>query len=172
MWSIEEIAKLIKDVPDFPKKGILFKDITPVLSHHEAFVSLTRQFVRAIDPSVTHLAAIESRGFILGAAIAQHMNVGFLPVRKPGKLPRETYAQSYQLEYGEDTLEIHKDDLKAGDRVAIIDDVLATGGTAAATEALIKKTGATVLESHFLMEIEFLRGRDRLEAPVKSFMKV
>jgi adenine phosphoribosyltransferase len=162
VWTIEQIAKLVKDVPDFPKKGILFKDITPVLESHEAFLSLARHFARRIDPSARKILAIESRGFILGAAVAQHLNVGLVLVRKKGKLPRATLSQGYDLEYGTDHLEIHRDALTSGESVAIIDDVLATGGTAQAVAQLASRMDARVTGAHFMMEIAALKGRDKL----------
>lgn len=170
--SIAEISSLIKDVPDFPKPGILFKDITPVLESGLAFRSLVEHFVQTLAPETTKLAAIESRGFILASAIAQHRNLGVVLVRKPGKLPRESISHSYDLEYGQDCLEIHKDSFSPEDRVTIIDDVLATGGTAQAAEQLCQKAGAHILGSLFFMEISFLRGHQKLSHPYKAFLQV
>ena len=170
--TIDQISRLIKNVPDFPKAGIVFKDITPVLENSEAFRSMVKLLAERVHPQTTKLVAIESRGFILGAALAQYIDAGLVIVRKPGKLPRETIKKTYALEYGSDTLEIHKDALKPGDRVTIIDDVLATGGTAHAVEALCAEVGTQVLGHVFLMEIEFLKGHLRLQAPISSLIKV
>ncbi len=173
MWTVEQINQLIKDVPDFPKPGILFKDITPVLENHEAFVSVARQFVRGLPEGVEKIVAMESRGFIFGAAVCQHIDAGLVLVRKPGKLPRKTHSITYDLEYGSDTLEVHSDALKRGEKVVILDDVLATGGTALATQNLVQEMGAEILGFEFLMEIEALKGREKLTAaPVKSLIQV
>ncbi|MBT4761012.1 MAG: adenine phosphoribosyltransferase [Bdellovibrionaceae bacterium] len=171
--SIESIIELMVDVPDFPKPGILFKDITPVLGNHEAFVSLARQFYRSLEKpeEVSKIVAIEARGFILGAALAQHINAGLVLVRKPGKLPRERLSHTYDLEYGTDTLEIHKEDISPGDKVIIIDDVLATGGTAKATCDMCKKLGAEILGLHVLLEIEALKGREKIDVPLHVLAK-
>lgn len=170
--NIEKISAMIRDVPDFPKPGIVFKDITPVLESGEAFRSLARLLAEKIDPRTTKLVAIESRGFILGAAVAQHLKAGLVLVRKPGKLPRPTNRKAYALEYGQDAVEMHKDALSPSDYVTIIDDVLATGGTAHAVEELCRETGARISGHVFLMEIEFLKGREKLQAPVASLIKV
>ena len=166
--TIEQIKNLIREVPDFPKPGILFKDITPILENGAAFRSLSRHLAEQVAPGTEKIVAIESRGFILGAAVAQHLSCGLVLVRKPGKLPRPTLKESYALEYGTDTLEIHSDALCTGDKVTIVDDVLATGGTASAVERLCGKLGADVLGSVFLMEIPVLGGRSRLERNVYS----
>lgn len=166
--NIDQISRLIKVVPDFPKVGISFKDITPILENSEAFQSLAKHLAEKIHPQTDKIIAIESRGFILGAAVAQHLSCGMVLVRKPGKLPRATIRESYELEYGTDTLEIHKDALKPGDRVTIIDDVLATGGTASAVERLCERTGAQVLGSVFLMSIEPLNGKSKLKYPCQA----
>jgi adenine phosphoribosyltransferase len=168
--TIDQISRLIVDVPDFPKKGVMFKDITPVLENGEAFKNLILHMAESVNPQTTKLVAIESRGFILGAALAQHLTCGLVLVRKPGKLPRATEKESYELEYGTDTLEIHKDALKPGDKVTIIDDVLATGGTASAVEKLCERLGAQVLGSVFLMEISFLKGRTKLKNTVSAML--
>lgn len=170
--NISEIEGLIKDVPDFPKEGVLFKDITPVLENAQAFKSIAKKFADSIDSSITKLAAIESRGFIFACAVSQHLeDVGVVLVRKPGKLPRKTYSQEFDLEYGQDTLEIHEDAFCSSDKVMVIDDVLATGGTAQAVEKLIDQTQAQVIGHRFFMEIDFLKGRQKLQAPVKSFIQ-
>ena len=158
------LDKAIGDVPDFPKPGIIFKDITPVLRDPEIFskvIDALNNHYGKID--FDHIVAIESRGFIFGAALALKMNKSMVLVRKPGKLPRKTLKESYQLEYGEDTLEIHVDDLEKGDRVIIMDDLLATGGTAAAVSNMVKKLGAEVVEQAFIIELNFLKGRQKLE---------
>lgn len=155
----------IADVPDFPKPGIIFKDITPLLADPEAFGALTRHLAeRYRDAGITQLVGIESRGFIFGAALAQEMGIGFTLVRKPGKLPRATRSASYELEYGTDELHMHADGLSSADRVVVVDDVLATGGTAEACARLVESTGATIHEFAFLMELSFLPGRDKLGA--------
>lgn len=157
------LRSTILDVPDFPKPGIVFKDITPVLASAQVFADVTDAFATWIQGrGITTLVGIESRGFLFGAALAQRAGLGLTLVRKPGKLPRATVSQSYELEYGTDSLHLHADALTASDRVAIIDDVLATGGTAAATAALVESTGATVDSLLFLMELDFLDGRARL----------
>jgi adenine phosphoribosyltransferase len=153
------IARALRDVPDFPKPGILFKDITPVLADVDLF---TQVVVSLMGPwrsaGISRVVGIESRGFILGAPIALGLGAGFVPVRKPGKLPHRTRREVYALEYGEDSLEMHEDALGPGDRVLVVDDVLATGGTAAATCRLVRGTGATVAGCAFLLRIEALDG--------------
>lgn len=168
--GVEELRRLIRDVPDFPKPGIMFKDITPLLADPKAFDALATHLAEIVPADTTHLCAIESRGFILGAAVAMKRELALVLVRKPGKLPYATLSHSYDLEYGRDTLQIHVDALKSGDRVCIIDDVLATGGTASATEVLCTETGASVNGFAFLMELGFLKGREKLKAPAKSLM--
>lgn len=169
---------LIADVPDFPEPGILFKDITPLLSDHvalEAIVAALAASARdgAGRPVVDKVLGMESRGFILGAPVALALGVGFVPVRKAGKLPRETYAVSYALEYGEATLEVHRDALRPGERVLLVDDVLATGGTARATVELAEKCGAEVHALAVLMELGFLPGRETVgDVPVTALLTV
>jgi adenine phosphoribosyltransferase len=161
----ETLYRLIRDVPDFPKPGILFRDITPLLLDHRALGEAVERLCApfsAVDAS--HVVAIESRGFILGAPVALALRCGLVIVRKPGKLPAATHRIEYALEYGSDTLELHADALSAGDRVLIIDDVLATGGTAAAVGELVKRTGATLVGYSFLIELKDLGGRERLGA--------
>lgn len=160
----------IKDVPDFPKPGIVFKDITPLLNDGEAFGAFTQHLAeRYAGRGITRIVGVESRGFIFGAALANQMGIGLALVRKPGKLPRPTRAVTYALEYGTDTLHIHADALDKGERVVIVDDVLATGGTALATAQLVESCGAHIEELAFLMKLSFLDGHKRLEPrPVYS----
>lgn len=168
--SLAQVSELIRDVPDFPKPGILFKDITPVLSDPKAFHALTKHLAQLVPSHTTKLAAVESRGFLLGSALAMHLGLGLVLIRKPGKLPYSTFSHSYDLEYGQDTLQIHVDALKDEDHVCIVDDVLATGGTASAAEVLCLETGATVAGFAFLMELAFLNGRQRLKAETRSLL--
>jgi len=168
--GIDELQRLVRDVSDFPKPGILFKDITPLLSDAQAFASLTQHLADRVPAGTTKLAAIESRGFILGAAIAMKLGLGLVLIRKPGKLPYATLSHSYALEYGKDTLQIHVDALTDQDRVCIVDDVLATGGTAHAAEVLCRETGAQVLGFVLLMELAFLNGRQKLSSPVSTLI--
>jgi len=164
--NVREAARLkslIRDIPDYPKPGILFKDITPLLADAEGFVLATRLMAEPFaDGGVTHIVAIESRGFILGAPVAQQLGAGFVPVRKPGKLPHTKRREEYALEYGTDALEVHDDAVGATARVLIVDDVLATGGTAAATCRLVESLGATVVGLSFLLALSFLSGAERL----------
>jgi adenine phosphoribosyltransferase len=154
---------LIRDIPDYPKPGVLFKDITPVLAEPETFAATTRAMAAPFEGShITHVVAIESRGFILGGPIAQQLGAGFIPVRKPGKLPHQIRRQEYALEYGTDTLEIHADACDHTARILIVDDVLATGGTADATRQLVESLGATVVGFSFLIALSFLPGLERL----------
>ena len=173
--SIKSIEELIWDVPDFPKPGVTFKDITPLLENPQAFKSVAQQMVDIIQPLVKEgrhkLVAIESRGFIFACAIAPLLNMGVVLARKPGKLPRPTVSHTYELEYGTDTLEIHEGSLDSEDRVFIIDDVLATGGTAQAVETLCLKMGADVVSSLFLMELGFLNGIRKLSRPAQALIR-
>jgi adenine phosphoribosyltransferase len=155
------LLERIRDVPDYPKPGIVFKDITPLLADGQAFAAAVHALADGSE-GVTKVAGIEARGFILAAPVAYVLGAGFVPVRKQGKLPAATYAQSYELEYGEATLEVHTDAFGPRDRVLIVDDVLATGGTAAATAELVRRAGATVTGIVVLLEIEFLGGRAKL----------
>jgi adenine phosphoribosyltransferase len=157
------VAAAIRDVPDFPKPGIIFKDITPVLLDASLFRDATDAMgARFASDRISHVVAIESRGFILGAPVAQSLGAALVPFRKPGKLPHLVERIEYALEYGLDALECHRDALKAGHRVLVVDDVLATGGTAAAACALVESLGATVRGCSFLVELSFLEGRKRL----------
>ncbi|MCD6549495.1 adenine phosphoribosyltransferase [Candidatus Micrarchaeota archaeon] len=165
MTSVEErLKEMIRTIPDFPKPGIHFKDITPLLKDREAFRECVKLIAgRYSDEKVDVVAAAEARGFILGAPIAMELGAGFVPLRKPGKLPYKTLRQEYKLEYGTDAFEIHMDAIRPGERVLIIDDVLATGGTAEAVANLIKRMKGEVVGFAFLIEIEGLHGRDRLK---------
>ena len=157
------VRAAVRDIPDFPKPGILFKDITPVLGDPALFTAVTAGMSAPYRADgVSHVVAVESRGFILGAPIAQHLGAAFVPVRKPGKLPHRTMRQDYALEYGSDAVEMHADALGGDARVLIVDDVLATGGTAAATAALTRLAGGQVLGFSFLIVIAFLGGTARL----------
>ncbi|MFH1465961.1 MAG: adenine phosphoribosyltransferase [Pseudomonadota bacterium] len=157
------IRESIRDIPDFPKPGIVFKDITPLLADPAAFKEVLDRFVeRYADRKLDRIVGIESRGFIFGAPLADRLNVGFVPVRKPGKLPYRTVSEEYSLEYGTDSIEIHADAVPAGGRVLIVDDLLATGGTAAAAASLVRKVGGEVEELAFVVELGFLNGREKL----------
>ncbi|HET9170810.1 MAG TPA: adenine phosphoribosyltransferase [Actinospica sp.] len=168
----------IRDIVDYPKPGIVFKDITPLLADPDAFAAMTAEFVRiGRELGATKVVGLEARGFILAAPVAVNGGFGFVPVRKAGKLPGDVYAVSYQLEYGEAVLEIHQDSFQPGDRVLIVDDVLATGGTAAAALQAIGECGARTVGVAVLLELSFLPGRGRLaaesrELPVKSLLTV
>jgi adenine phosphoribosyltransferase len=161
--TIEQIKAAIRDVPDFPKPGILFKDITPILADPALFAASVELFAgRHRNSGITKVAAIDARGFLFGAAVAASLRAGIIPIRKQGKLPWRTYAASYDLEYGSATLTIHQDAFKPGDRVLLVDDLLATGGTAAASAQLIAAAGGTLVEIDFLIELAFLNGRAKL----------
>ena len=158
-----DLKQYIRDVPDFPKKGIIFKDITTLLKNPIAMkLTLDILYARVKDLRIDKVVGIEARGFIFGALLAEKLNAGFIPVRKPGKLPAEVYSQTYDLEYGTDTIEIHKDAISIGDRILLHDDLLATGGTAKAACDLIEKIGGTIVEALFIIELGFLNGRDQL----------
>ena len=158
------LEKFIRDVADFPKPGIIFKDITPLLANPEATKACLHLLMNSLkDKNITKVVGIESRGFFFATLIAQELNAGFIPVRKPKKLPFETIAATYELEYGSDTLEIHTDAIQKGDRVLIHDDVLATGGTAKAVCELVEKLGGEIIQVNFLMELSFLNGRDKIK---------
>ncbi|MCX6979912.1 MAG: adenine phosphoribosyltransferase [Verrucomicrobia bacterium] len=167
-----QLRSSIRDVPDFPKPGIVFKDITPVLADGRLFRSVTDRFAEELKGlGVTKIVGIDARGFIFAGAVASQLGLGFIPIRKKGKLPWMTRSASYQLEYGESVVEIHVDAVKKGEKVALIDDVLATGGTAAAAIKLLEECGAVVVRAEFLMELGFLAGREKLGGtPVVSLV--
>jgi adenine phosphoribosyltransferase len=166
------ISAHVRDVPDYPKPGVLFKDITPLLGDAEAFGAVVEAMAAAFGP-VDKVVGIEARGFILAAPVAYEIRAGFVPVRKQGKLPSATFAQEYDLEYGSAVLEVHQDAFQPGDRVLIVDDVLATGGTARATASLIQRTGAHVVGVAVLMELSFLNGRAAIpDLEVRSLLVV
>src|SRR5277367_1503519 len=170
--SVEELAGAIRNIPDFPKPGIQFKDITPVLADARLFAGSIDLLTANFKPGmVDAVVGIDARGFIFAAAAAVRLEAGFVPVRKKGKLPFQTHEEDYALEYGTNSIAIHTDAVKAGSRVLLIDDLLATGGTAAAAAALLKKVGAEILEISFLIELGFLSGRDKLKNyPVRSIV--
>ena len=160
---LERISSEIRDVPNFPKQGIIFKDITPVLANGQLFrLAVNTLSDRHHAHNLDRVLGIDARGFIFAGAVAYKLGIGFVPVRKKGKLPYKTNAITYDLEYGRETLEIHQDALRPGHKVLIVDDLLATGGTAAAAAALVTKLGAEVVEIAFLIELEFLNGRRKL----------
>lgn len=174
----ELLLSRIRDVPDYPEPGVMFKDITPLLADPEAFAALTEALADlAVRYGATKIVGLEARGFILGAPAALRAGLGFIPVRKAGKLPGATLSQSYDLEYGSAEIEVHAEDLAADDRVMVIDDVLATGGTAEASLRLIRRAGAQVAGVAVLMELGFLGGRAKLEtalegAPLEALLTV
>ena len=170
--TLGEIKAAIRNVPDFPKPGIQFKDITPVLADPRLFAGAIDLLTEKFKPgSVDMVVGIDARGFIFAAAAAVKLHAGFVPVRKKGKLPYQTHEQDYALEYGTATIAMHVDALKPGARVLLIDDLLATGGTAAAAAALVNKFGAQILEAAFLIELKFLNGREKLKGcPVRSIV--
>ncbi len=166
---VEELKKIIRDIPDFPKKGIIFKDITTLLKDPYSFqrtVDLLGH--RYIGKGIGTIIGVEARGFIVGAALAYKLGAGVILVRKPGKLPHKTISASYELEYGTDSLEIHQDAIGKGERVLIADDLLATGGTVSAVIELVEELGGKIIECAFLTELEFLKGREKLK-PHKVF---
>lgn len=166
---IDRLRARVRDVPDFPKPGILFRDLTPLMGDAAAFrltVDMLGERIARHKPEL--IVAVESRGFIFGAPVAAALGIGFVPVRKPGKLPHKTARRSYALEYGTDALEMHADAIVSGARVALVDDLLATGGTAGATVELVRELGGAVSVAAFVVELAFLGGRARLAAPVQT----
>ena len=170
--TAQDIAKAIRNVPDFPKPGIQFKDITPVLADPRLFAGTIDLLTKNFEPgSVDAVVGIDARGFIFAAAAAYKLKAGFVPVRKKGKLPYSTIEQDYALEYGTATVAMHTDAIKPGDRVLLVDDLLATGGTAAAAIALMNKLGAQILEVGFLIELKFLGGAEKIKgSPIRSIV--
>lgn len=160
---IQLVQNQIREIPDFPQKGILFYDITPILSHPRALSTANDLLAEPYGSSgVSKVVGMESRGFIFGVPVAERLSAGFVPVRKPGKLPAQTIREEYQLEYGMDCLEMHRDALSADDKVLIVDDLLATGGTAEATVRLVRSTGAHIVGVAFVIELAFLSGKSKL----------
>ena len=158
-----DLKSIIRNVPDFPKKGIVFKDITTLLKDREALAQAVKNMAEPFrDDGINLVAGIESRGFIFGTCIAMELDTGFVPVRKPGKLPAKTVKQEYSLEYGTDALEIHEDGIRRGQNVLVVDDLLATGGTAEATCKLVESLGGKIAGLVFLIELGFLNGREKL----------
>ncbi len=170
---LERLLTGIRDVHDFPKKGIIFKDITPILSDPGMFHASIDLFLeRCRGKKIDKIVGIDARGFLFGSTVAYELGIGFVPIRKRGKLPYKTEIAKYSLEYGEAEMEMHVDAMMAGERVVLVDDLLATGGTSAAAVALISKVGGQLLEAQFLIELEFLDGRKKLQpTPVVSFLK-
>lgn len=168
-----DIKSYIRDIKDFPKEGILFKDITPLLNNPLAFKASIKALLELVgDHRIDKVIGMESRGFIFGPVLAEKLNAGFVPVRKPGKLPAHTISESFNLEYGTDALEIHVDSIQEGDNVLVHDDVIATGGTANAVCKLVERLGGKVVQLNFLVELEFLEGRTKLKGyETKSLLK-
>jgi len=173
LGKVEKLRAAIRDVPDFPKRGIMFKDITPVLSDPVLFRASVDLFLeRCRGLKIDKIVGIDARGFLFGSAVAYELGVGFVPIRKRGKLPYRTEIAKYSLEYGDAEMEMHVDAMSAGERIVLVDDLLATGGTSAAAAVLIRKAGGHLLEAQFLIELESLHGRKRLQpTPVTAFLK-
>jgi adenine phosphoribosyltransferase len=171
--SIDQLRAAIRDVPDFPKPGIVFKDITPILGNGKLFRLAIEAFLEQCrGKQIDKIVGIDARGFLFGSAVAYDLGVGFVPLRKKGRLPYKTESAKYSLEYGEAEMELHVDAIVRGEKIVLIDDLLATGGTSASAAALIRKVGGELLEAQFLIELEFLHGRAKLEStPVVSFLK-
>src|SRR3954466_4746567 len=172
MVTADDISAKVRNIPDFPKPGIQFKDITPVLADPKLFSgAIDLLIAKHVPGSIDAVVGIDARGFIFAAAAALRLQAGFVPVRKKGKLPYTTHEESYDLEYGSNCIAIHTDAVKPGSRVLLVDDLLATGGTAAAAASLLQKVGAEILQISFLIELKFLGGRDKLKSyPVKSLV--
>jgi len=171
--ATSSLRDAVRDVPDFPKAGIIFKDITPILCDGKLFRSAIGLFLeRCRTMEIDKIVCIDARGFLFGSAVAYEMGIGLVPIRKKGKLPYKTERAAYTLEYGEAEMEMHIDSISRGERIVLIDDLLATGGTSASAVTLIEKVGGVLVEAQFLIELEFLHGRQKLEpAPVVSFLK-
>ena len=168
-----KLESYIRDIPDFPKKGVSYKDITPLLLSPDAMKLAVKLFMQNLPhTNIDKVVGIESRGFFFATLLAEKLKAGFIPVRKPGKLPHRTHTENYELEYGSDTLEIHEDAIKKGEKILLHDDVLATGGTAAATCRLIEKCGGEIVQCNFLVELEFLNGVKKIsDYNVSSLIK-
>ena len=171
--SIDRLRAAVRDVPDFPKKGIIFKDITPILGNGKLFRTAIEAFLEQCrGQQIDKIVGIDARGFLFGAAVAYDLGIGFVPLRKKGRLPYKTESAKYSLEYGEAKMELHVDAIVRGEKIVLIDDLLATGGTAASAAALIRKVGGYLIAAIFLIELEFLHGREKLEGTkVVSFLK-
>lgn len=171
--SIAQLRAAVRDVPDFPKPGIVFKDITPILSNGKLFRASIDVFLEQCrGKEIDKIVGIDARGFLFGSAVAYELGIGFVPLRKKGRLPYKTESAKYSLEYGEAEMELHIDAIERGEKIVLIDDLLATGGTSASAAALIKKVGGVLLEAQFLIELDFLHGREKLAPiPVVSFLK-
>ena len=169
----EDLKKVIRNVPDFPKKGIVFRDITTLIASKDAFKFVVDELTKRYSgKNIDYIVSIESRGFIFGAALAYRLGCGLVPVRKKGKLPYKTHQATYELEYGTDTLEIHEDAFQEGKNILIVDDLLATGGTVSAVIELVKKLGGKLIETAFVIELEFLNPRSKLnDVPIFSLVK-
>ena len=170
---VEKLHAAVRDVPDFPKAGILFKDITPILSDGTLFRAAIDLFLeRCRGKEIDKIVGIDARGFLFGSAVAYELGIGFVPLRKKGRLPYKTESAKYSLEYGEAEMELHIDAISPGERIVLVDDLLATGGTSASAVTLIAKVGGQLVEAQFLIELEFLHGREKLvPVPVVSFLK-
>ena len=171
--TIDKLRAAVRDVPDFPKPGIIFKDITPILANGALFRASIDLFLEKCEgKAIDKIVGIDARGFLFGSAVAYKLGVGFVPLRKKGRLPYKTERAAYSLEYGEAEMELHIDAIEPGERIVLIDDLLATGGTSASAATLISKVGGKLLEAQFLIELEFLHGRKKLDpTPVVSFLK-
>lgn len=170
---LEKLRASVRDVPDFPKPGIVFKDITPLLADGDLFrIAIDAFLDRSRDKKADKIVGIDARGFLFSSAVAYELGIGFVPIRKKGKLPFKTERAAYSLEYGEAEMEMHVDGIAPGERIILVDDLLATGGTSASAATLIRKVGGELIETQFLIELEFLEGRQKLEpTPVVSFLK-
>src|SRR2546426_4033527 len=171
--TLSKLRAAVRDVPDFPKAGIIFKDITPILKDGALFRASIDIFLdHCRGKEIDKIVGIDARGFLFGSAVAYELGVGFVPLRKKGRLPYKTESAAYSLEYGEAEMELHVDAITSGERIVLIDDLLATGGTSASAATLIKKVGGELIEAQFLIELEFLQGREKLDpTPVTSFLK-
>jgi adenine phosphoribosyltransferase len=169
----DQLRARVRDVPDFPKKGIIFKDITPILKDGALFRAAIELFLeRCRGKNIDKIVGIDARGFLFGSAVAYDLGIGFVPLRKKGRLPYKTESAKYSLEYGEAEMELHIDAITPGEKIVLIDDLLATGGTSASAAALIRKVGGELVEAIFLIELEFLHGREKLvPTPVVAFLK-